>query len=140
MTLMTTMTYRISIHAPLTGSDGLETIPVYVFNIFQSTLPLRGATTYSKNSYPEGGISIHTPLTGSDCLTSLWPPNSSRFQSTLPLRGATMKIYHRLMCNRYFNPRSPYGERRHRSRRQSGCPPFQSTLPLRGATLSAHRL
>ena len=99
----------ISIHAPLAGSDkdntndGQRTIhfnprsPCGERQVcanhstcsaeFQSTLPLRGATT-------------STPTTA----------RTSRFQSTLPLRGATSG---RSPVRRGFdfNPRSPCGER-----------------------------
>ena len=150
--------YPISIHAPLTGSDAhflgagercIHFNPrspygerlVYLMithdpKLFQSTLPLRGATTgfpvrlptsefqstlplrgATDSSWLEGRefhISIHAPLTGSDRsahLSQTYPPN--------------------------FNPRSPYGERlvleRFYMRPERG---FQSTLPLRGATRS----
>ena len=55
---------------------------------FQSTLPLRGATIGSGAISRRVVISIHAPLTGSDhhCFPPFSPP-------------------------KYFNPRSPYGER-----------------------------
>lgn len=36
--------------------------------------------------------------------------------------------------HRYFNPRSPWGERRYLAQRSAPSPPFQSTLPVGGAT------
>ena len=60
---------RISIHAPLTGSDHADDIFPGRKHRFQSTLPLRGATRVTK-----------------------MPNITPRFQSTLPLRGATAKI------------------------------------------------
>ena len=39
-----------------------------------------------------------------------------------------------LQISRYFNPRSPHGERRDGARRCRRCSGFQSTLPARGAT------
>ena len=56
---------------------------------FQSTLPARGATAQFQ---PAG--------------------KSLRFQSTLPARGATASWTRRRRRIRYFNPRSPHGERR----------------------------
>ena len=56
----------ISIHAPLTGSDGAQINP----------------TSRKK-------ISIHAPLTGSDLEPEESAPTWKKFQSTLPLRGAT---------------------------------------------------
>ena len=99
----------ISIHTPLAGSDvasGVNVLP----SIFQSTLPLRGATEYCIIRTPYLHISIHTPLAGSDPTVlscAIW----LLFQSTLPLRGATRAC---------------------RIVRRSSL--FQSTLPLRGAT------
>ena len=84
--------------------------------IFQSTLPARGATP----CLPRGGQSTRL------------------FQSTLPARGATELDNARRMGKRYFNPRSPRGERRaivkHRTAKTAI---FQSTLPARGATRCA---
>ena len=57
----------ISIHTPLAGSDSLL-CGRYQYNKFQSTLPLRGATT----STPKFTLRVI-------------------FQSTLPLRGATRR-------------------------------------------------
>ena len=56
--------------------------------IFQSTLPARGATNCFCNR-----------------------PCINAFQSTLPARGATHRRATRRCCSRYFNPRSPHGER-----------------------------
>ena len=100
----------ISIHAPLAGRDCLTpiTIPVSLdFNprapcgarhltlwrpsyitLFQSTRPLRGATT----------IMLFFPL-------------RTLFQSTRPLRGATQQHPPAGRCCRYFNPRAPCGAR-----------------------------
>ena len=102
--------------------------------IFQSTLPARGATIFTppistpKLNFnprsPHGerrgmayfaidalAISIHAPRTGSDSahFPSRW--GLFRFQSTLPARGATWKPLPIGARLRYFNPRSPHGER-----------------------------
>ena len=191
----------ISIHAPLTGSDFLPPtnaerrkyfnprspygerrtkISVISFKLlFQSTLPLRGATMGSNGTDRVGMISIHAPLTGSDGYLFADGEIADVFQSTLPLRGATAALrsfysfwsyfnprspygerpalseYRRVML--YFNPRSPYGERRYTGKKVEremynfnprspygerpgmtikilGPFRFQSTLPLRGAT------
>ena len=124
---------KISIHAPLTGSDHIHKSIIrisqnfnprspygerlldrlfHIFDIlFQSTLPLRGATSESEQKRASGGISIHAPLTGSD-----------------PLRRAYKKR------RNHFNPRSPYGERQVGMIWDNRNFKFQSTLPLRGAT------
>ena len=148
--------YRISIHAPRTGSDQEATQTV-----------------------TEAAISIHAPRTGSDNAGTQeairqqnFNPRSPhgerrynkgygacsvRFQSTLPARGATALTAERIrgvaisihaprtgsdlvlvdmvlyLLN--FNPRSPHGERQQlfpkwKQLKQA----FQSTLPARGAT------
>ena len=104
----------ISIHTPLAGSDLSVRLKQLRLNPFQSTLPLRGATSTtarapvkSSNFNPHSPcgerrihpslrqqklcISIHTPLAGSD---RLHPPclAGREFQSTLPLRGATLNF------------------------------------------------
>ena len=102
---------KISIHAPLTGSDLILT----------------------SSFLPSPAISIHAPLTGSDYPPARGgygvkdfnprspygerPSRANRaaelvtFQSTLPLRGATVDCPHLLSRAADFNPRSPYGER-----------------------------
>ena len=80
--------------------------------LFQSALPLRGATPVGRNLYINARISIRAPLAGSDLAR---PPRQFR--------------------NPYFNPRSPCGERPVFSSKASLLETiFQSALPLRGAT------
>ena len=102
----------ISIHAPRVGSDSLDICARKARKVFQSTLPVWGATVNQNCSLAEFFISIHAPRVGSDGIKR---PTSPEL--------------------RYFNPRSPCGERR-------GCGPlpdlhpgFQSTLPVWGATI-----
>ena len=78
---------------------------------FQSTLPARGATLHRGCGARRRAISIHAPRTGSDVLH----PASVKFV-------------------RYFNPRSPHGERHCKPISRRGIVTFQSTLPARGAT------
>ena len=78
---------------------------------FQSTHPLRGATHSIAYLY--------------ECL---------EFQSTHPLRGATNVHYLYQFADIYFNPRTPCGVRRKRSKDMNAAVAFQSTHPLRGAT------
>ena len=102
---------KISIHAPREGSDSAAPAPVEYAEVFQSTLPARGATFYLQVLHFRNGdfnprsprgerlvaqglfndpdaISIHAPREGSDVSSS----------------GGTS-------CRTYFNPRSPRGER-----------------------------
>ncbi len=79
---------------------------------FQSTLPVRGAT--------QGWQTQKNRL--------------FRFQSTLPVRGATLYPRGANRICRYFNPRSPCGERLFGFLSGFRVYQFQSTLPVRGAT------
>ena len=147
---------KISIHAPLTGSEMLAT-------------SIQGTET----------ISIHAPLTGSDDRAGAgnqrdgdFNPRSpygerppSGYRSTLcyrfsihaPLTGSDDSLGQGIFVSQDFNPRSPYGERQAPSSRCTSLlfisihapltgsdlvrhcrrdhrHKFQSTLPLRGAT------
>ena len=102
--------------------------------MFQSTLPVWGATNHA-GSMPEScRVSIHAPRVGSDgCKSNLtrdhhgFNPRSPcgerhlarlalkaafLFQSTLPVWGATHLHQDRPRTPHRFNPRSPCGERR----------------------------
>ena len=58
-----------------------------------------------------------------------------QFQSTLPVGGATCGLFPYAMMPIYFNPRSPWGERRNGDIDDKQYQKFQSTLPVGGATL-----
>ena len=58
------------------------------------------------------------------------------FQPTLPARGATCGKSSKWTMARYFNPRSPHGERPRGLREERRNSIFQPTLPARGATLA----
>ena len=73
---------------------------------FQSTLPLRGATINGSHHGAVPKISIHAPLAGSD------------WQSKPPL----MLVLH-------FNPRSPCGERRERAGKKMIVSDFNPRSP-----------
>ena len=123
----------ISIHAPLTGSDAIGFFVAHrapYFNprspygerhvflqeefgrlLFQSTLPLRGATFFQQDILSTvADFNPRSPY-GERLLLhrTLYLPFS--FQSTLPLRGATHRRKRYDKARNYFNPRSPYGER-----------------------------
>ena len=147
---------RISIHAPLAGCDkrkrglmfhftnfnprtpcGVRRFIFVLFILikrrFQSTHPLRGATTENINNKGNHSISIHAPLAGCDnvrlsrlfaCVNfnprtpcGVRPPCKSNttastgFQSTHPLRGATGAGRGRVPAGHHFNPRTPCGVR-----------------------------
>ena len=85
--------------------------------IFQSTLPLRGATARSRYERVVNHISIHAPLAGSDNLYAFFA-----------------------QINLDFNPRSPCGERLLTGEAKADADRFQSTLPLRGATVGLNQI
>ena len=78
---------------------------------FQSTRPIRGATATNQQN-----------------------THSQQFQSTRPIRGATIQGYTAHTQQAHFNPRAPYGARRHASTKTLRTERFQSTRPIRGAT------
>ena len=129
----------ISIHAPRTGSDATYFAMQIASDVFQSTLPARGATPPDTIIIAQGiYISIHAPRTGSDALALSSTLGEDRFQSTLPARGATSTLTSSRWRRKNFNPRSPHGERRTQTATSERGKRFQSTLPARGATLHVH--
>ena len=129
--------------------------------MFQSTLPVWGATDRLGAAVRNRGVSIHAPRVGSD--PGQEPPrnppgvsihaprvgsdghplpvqmNVFMFQSTLPVWGATaLKATSRPSRTR-FNPRSPCGERHFDLTDRHPRIKFQSTLPVWGATSAPHR-
>ena len=106
---------RISIHAPREGCDDetmlimsrttkfQSTHPVRGatslngwsgrLDLFQSTHPVRGATFNSVSHRPPEVISIHAPREGCDWRTRLVRPDLLGFQSTHPVRGATRSCH-----------------------------------------------
>ena len=163
----------ISIHAPRAGSDHSSettTISPPNFNprspcgerpmalmlsstlaLFQSTLPVRGATVGAARKVRRIRISIHAPRAGSDhcqnfdvlarrnfnprspCGERRRPvqPSSppAAFQSTLPVRGATRPMSAASAARGYFNPRSPCGERHSAPQRPRATPHFNPRSP-----------
>ena len=106
----------ISIHAPLAGSDHVQS----------------GGRAGIQYFNPRSPCGERLQKTTGEAVTL-------KFQSTLPLRGATSLAESRRQSSN-FNPRSPCGERRGRFLGSTKHSLFQSTLPLRGATfpLQAH--
>ncbi len=100
----------ISIHAPLTGSDGGGNTWLEKRTRFQSTLPSQGATPYMEAGLVMQMISIHAPLTGSD------PPVCAIWERLLisihaPLTGSDSGGHNGHYGRVDFNPRSPHRER-----------------------------
>ena len=146
----------ISIHAPRVGSDSTDgtqpsgqklfqsTLPVwgatYVADarmrsgIFQSTLPVWGATAAANVALSYNGFQSTLPVWGAtpDMAKSIL--QNGKFQSTLPVWGATHNGGGPTHGEQHFNPRSPCGERLSTPPRSVLSRIFQSTLPVWGAT------
>ena len=154
--LLNSRSRTISIHAPRAGGDrcckaiahkkpyfnprppcgGRLPFFVFVFLImkFQSTPPVRGATSIRGGRKVACEISIHAPRAGGDCRGLVNASDFKTFQSTPPVRGATLRLalrcggdrisIHapraggdssapaRCFCRTDFNPRPPCGGRR----------------------------
>ena len=170
----------ISIHAPRAGSDSPSwaRYPATMhFNprspcgerrakynqsintgIFQSTLPVRGATSCRRTCLRtslhfnprspcgerhDGGIdyalndriSIHAPRAGSDAEAGLILTQVRKFQSTLPVRGATAtRLWNRTRWRSFQSTLPVRGATTMRMTKARSARQFQSTLPVRGAT------
>ena len=131
--------FLISIHAPHTGSDDIIGGAVQQTLLFQSTLPIRGATGLPAVLYRRyRDFNPRSPY-GERPTWRTRQKRSIRFQSTLPIRGATQTVPGLKPISKNFNPRSPYGERHCTSVSSSSGGPFQSTLPIRGATADINK-
>ena len=150
----------ISIHAPRGGSD-VEELAGGIRQVFQSTLPVGGATPpcspaispgiVFQSTLPVGGatakcclqcllrrISIHAPRGGSDVDSNL--RSIDRIISIHAPRGGSDQLSSsNWPRTTYFNPRSPWGERPLTSKVRSSALAFQSTLPVGGATSYHHQ-
>ena len=123
----------ISIHAPHAGSDNSPGFARVILFIFQSTLPMRGATFSAHSNSWVGRFQSTLPMRGATVLC----PFSRQlilFQSTLPMRGATLFFY--IVCQLILiSIHAPHAgsDRPARTIMEMGRL-FQSTLPMRGAT------
>ena len=145
----------ISIHAPRAGSDSPAVGSALSYPTFQSTLPVRGATSAENTRVSQEQISIHAPRAGSDIFSistqerssiSIHAPRAGSDRvSAESSRVATISIHapragsddngnNKTTPSSDFNPRSPCGERHHHIPDAYYDRRFQSTLPVRGAT------
>ena len=107
--------------------------PFQLQRIFQSTLPVRGATTVRREPPCRVQISIHAPRAGSDCKEAR-RDRDTHISIHAPRAGSDSQVAKSLQSREYFNPRSPCGERRALAQMSDVTDRFQSTLPVRGAT------
>ena len=154
--LLNSRSRTISIHAPRAGGDrcckaiahkkpyfnprppcgGRLPFFVFVFLImkFQSTPPVRGATSIRGGRKVACEISIHAPRAGGDCRGLVNASDFKTFQSTPPVRGATAGRLIISPVPAVFQSTPPV-----RGATLTCCPSgprkaFQSTPPVRGAT------
>ena len=100
----------ISIHAPLTGCDDSLSKDRRRSIIFQSTHPLRDATSMQLWWIMNQIISIHAPLTGCDRNSLARWSNAYNFNPRTPY-GMRLNSLVKGSCENNFNPRTPYGMR-----------------------------
>ncbi len=123
----------ISTHAPRTGSDPRNRRTSSAALRFQPTLPARGATGRAGRRTVQPGISTHAPRTGSDTSQAL-PASRQKYFNPRSPHGERRRRIPAPTRRRYFNPRSPHGERRRLQAAGGNGKEFQPTLPARGAT------
>ena len=79
--------------------------------IFQSTLPVGGATPVAVSFQPKEDISIHAPRGGSDVHPCSPSSGCHRISIHAPRGGSDIFISSPAFPSSDFNPRSPWGER-----------------------------
>ena len=124
---------EISIHAPRAGGDEARRLQCCFQALFQSTPPVRGATTHFGDGDFLFEISIHAPRAGGDGYDGrigLYVDISIH----APRAGGDAKISDRRVYEIDFNPRPPCGGRHALRALKSRIKRFQSTPPVRGAT------
>ncbi len=124
----------ISIHAPRVGSDDKQAIAASFRFLFQSTLPVWGATAASIEERLTRLISIHAPRVGSDQNKQGRDTRSQHFNPRSPCGERRFWGFSSAGRAPDFNPRSPCGERRMCIWISGIKKEFQSTLPVWGAT------
>ena len=96
---------------PMRGATTLQFNAALGMVAFQSTHPMRGATELNTAFVELCRISIHAPHAGCDFPSCSRRYSLSSFQSTHPMRGATETLMTRQPVWGYFNPRTPCGVR-----------------------------
>ena len=103
-------------------------------SIFQSSLPVGGATKTKAVDILGERISILAPRGGSDAIPQLMPVLFKHFNPRSPWGERLPSASITLTTIADFNPRSPWGERPWLVRLALSISPFQSSLPVGGAT------
>ena len=89
----------ISIHAAREGGDLKLLFRRCMIKIFQSTPPVKAATSYHRLLYLQKRISIHAAREGGDGNESIVRMGEWEFQSTPPVKAATAETNRR---NQHF--------------------------------------
>ena len=125
----------ISIHAPLAGCDHKHSLRKKGEQLFQSTHPLRGATTINRRDMFKNDFNPRTP-----CGVRLYFFSQTfdidKFQSTHPLRGATCRLLSSRLSILFQSTHPLRGATSLAGLKDLVVKVFQSTHPLRGATIS----
>ena len=118
---------------PMRGATTLQKRDFQLL-IFQSTRPMRGATT--AHHLPDRSAGNFNPHAPCGARRTWWRilRIPVRFQSTRPMRGATSSTRGSVCISLNFNPHAPCGARHQRRSEQLPYSEFQSTRPMRGAT------
>ena len=96
---------------PVRGATSFTLIQRGTIFVFQSTLPVRGATIAAVADDPSTPISIHAPRAGSDRLGTEYCDLRRYFNPRSPCGERHSNAWVALGAA-HFNPRSPCGERR----------------------------
>ena len=103
--------YRISIHAPHTGRDFAASPAIPVCMIFQSTRPIRGATSLGSITQTlVGHFNPRAPYGARLSPWATWRRRICYFNPRAPYGARRGALLHSLQL-RDFNPRAPYGAR-----------------------------
>ena len=125
----------ISIHALREESDKFKNNTTKNVCKFQSTLSVRRATKRNLNKSIKDIISIHALREESDIVDLQRKINMEIDISIHALREESdFWLLCRVICQGYFTPRCPWGERQARTPRSNRGVEFQSTLSVRRAT------
>ena len=116
------------------GERRAKEIIASAYGLFQSTLPVWGATGGKQHLSALEGISIHAPRVGSDFACNVPLTFSFSISIHAPRVGSDGGYGLRRVHQNDFNPRSPCGERHYTMMDNLGVAIFQSTLPVWGAT------
>ena len=101
----------ISIHASLTGGDGIRVFLLPLLSPFQSTPPSREATQQTRQKGISDRISIHASLTGGDMAAALDVAHDGDISIHASLTGGDRGAALPEKWELNFNPRLPHGRR-----------------------------